>query len=77
MNRPPAQEGWPHFGAILGRRWRGVWRVGTLVACGMAAYALIFHVPFSEPHVFVRPRRWHAKAVDHLLGLPSNNHDKQ
>ena len=72
-NKDLPPEGWPNFGLVHARRWRGRYRVAVLLACGAAAYGLVFHAPFpASPrrHVFSAPRRWHARQVDRLLGLP-------
>ena len=78
MNKPLPQEGWPNFGLVHTRKWRGWWKVGTVVATSIAAYALVFHVEFKqEEHVFSGLRRWHSRTVDRLFGLDRRTPPKQ
>jgi hypothetical protein len=68
-NKAPVQEGWPNFGLVHTRKWRGVWKSATLFGTLAAGYALVFHVPFKQSeHVFVRPRQWHASLVAKVFG---------
>jgi hypothetical protein len=78
MNKPLPQEGWPNFGAVHSRKWRGWWKVGTLLFTVGSAYAMVFHVKFEqENHVFVPLRRWHARLVDDLLGEKREPQEKK
>ena len=36
-NKDLPPEGWPNFGLVHARRWRGRYRVAVLLACGAAA----------------------------------------
>merc|ERR1711991_938911 len=63
------------FGAGTSPGW---WKVGTVVATSIAAYALVFHVEFKqEEHVFSGLRRWHSRTVDRLFGLDRRTQPKQ
>ena len=77
MNRPPAQEGWPHFAAMYGRTWRARWKLGTWLVCGASAYYLVFHSEFKgelgeRNHVFTGLRAWHTRQVDKFFGIEDN-----
>ena len=78
MNKQLPQEGWPNFGLVHTRKWRGWWKIGTYVVCAVSSYALVFHVEFEQKkHVFSGLRRWHKSMVDGLFGINSKNADGQ
>lgn len=74
MNKLPPSEGWPNFGIIHSRKWRGPWKAGTYIISGIIGYYMIFHTNYdivspNDRNVFTSIRKWHQRQINRFFGI--------